>query len=161
MLTNSLDRKYNPWYNTNLTIREVINIRIEVKTTAKRTSRRAGNPSFAFCDIPSDPYTPSYRKIMVLLRKTNPIRKSPKSTQPSLPQRFTRTDHTYPTRKNKPNQTQFCRGVIRTQPDFPAHGYPDFSSPINYRCEKYELRLQIVLWLTIIIVVSLDYVSVE
>ena len=46
-------------------------IKIEGKTTAKRTSRRAGNPSFAFLNYP---HGPSCQEIMVLLRKTNPIK---------------------------------------------------------------------------------------
>jgi hypothetical protein len=46
---------------------------------------------------------------MSQLRKTNPILSSPKPTQPSFPQRFMKKTHPYPTRKNKPNQTQFPR----------------------------------------------------
>ena len=43
------------------------------------------------------------------MRKTNPISKTPKTTQPLLPQRVTTKNHPWTTRKNKPNQTQSWR----------------------------------------------------
>ena len=71
-----------------------------------------------------------------IMRKTNPIRKAPKPTQPLLQQRITEQNHPYPTRKNKPNQTQFITAKplaktdqtqfvtakLQAKPDSPAPG---------------------------------------
>ena len=56
--------------------------------------------------LPDRPFGPTCHKIILLLRKTNPIFATTKSTQHPVPQRFTRKNHPNPTRKNKPNQTQ-------------------------------------------------------
>jgi len=50
-----------------------------------------------------------------VLCKTNPIFATTKPTQPSLPQRFMKPNHARPTRKNKPNQTQFPSAIRNTR----------------------------------------------
>jgi len=94
-------------------------------------SQRSGNPDLSGINIadpdssgvnnqssianaPDPLSTPAYALYLSsalyksdFLCKTNPIPKTPKPTQPFATQRLTRRNHPYPTRKNKPNQTQF------------------------------------------------------
>ena len=91
---------------------------------------RSGGIYFNTVAFSETAYLPQFPKESCpVLCKTNPIFAPTKPMQPSLPQKFTRTNHPWEIRKNKPNQSQFPSAIgntryeIRTQsnpipPDF-------------------------------------------
>ena len=79
---------------------------------------------------PSHPNHPKSRSqknpnLIPFLRKTNPIPKTTKSTQPLSPQRVTRKNSLCQTKKNKPNQTQYSSGNL-------GRAYSKDGSPPTY-----------------------------
>jgi len=54
------------------------------------------------------------------MRKTNPISKTKKTTQPLMPHRFTTTNHPSQTKKNKPKQTQHLAAKPGPSTPYPA-----------------------------------------
>jgi len=67
-------------------------------------------------------------QIALFFCKTKPISLSAEPMQPSLPQRIMKINHPCPTRKNKPNQTQFPRPARKNEPNRTQFSPPIFQN---------------------------------
>jgi len=106
---------------------EVINIKIEVKTAANRTSRRTGNPSLlasrligvALLNRLHNPAChssmPLYPCACEALAQNKPNPLNPRINTTSFPTTNYNKKSPRPTRKNKPNQTQLVAAKPRTK----------------------------------------------
>ena len=106
-------------------------MKIDEKIPTKCKSRRTENPSFAH---PNRPPHPSYRRIPTFLCKTNPISKTQKPPQTSMPQTFTPIFHPARIEKTNPIKPNF----ITPKPDLPA-SIRHLSSPFSILHSQFSI----------------------